>query len=141
MLHCPSIILPDDVLYLLDDRLSKHHSSKRRELSVRTFLCVEKIRTILACICSDVIAARPDASQCSTIFGILSKTQIWEDRYNRPDDVDSGSDALTHKASLALKIKLSGRHILWKRQALIWKLRASDQPSGWHILWSRRAKP
>jgi hypothetical protein len=32
-------------------------------------------------------------------MGILSKTQIWEDRCNRPDDVDSHPNALIHNAS------------------------------------------
>jgi hypothetical protein len=39
----------------------------------------------------------------------LSKTQIWEDSYNRLDDVDFRSDALIHMASRAFKIKTSER--------------------------------
>jgi hypothetical protein len=50
-------------------------------------------------------------------MGFLSKTQIWEDRCNRPDDVDSLSDALIHKASCAIKIQMSGRQPLWSRSA------------------------
>jgi hypothetical protein len=42
-------------------------------------------------------------------MGFLSKTQIWEDRCNRLDDVDSSSDALIHKASCAFKIHTSRR--------------------------------
>jgi hypothetical protein len=42
-------------------------------------------------------------------MGFLSKTQIWEDRCNRPDDVDSRPDALIHKASIAFKIQTFGR--------------------------------
>jgi hypothetical protein len=42
-------------------------------------------------------------------MGFLSKTQIWEDRCNRPDDVDSRPDVLIHKASIAFKIQTSGR--------------------------------
>jgi hypothetical protein len=41
--------------------------------------------------------------------GFLSKTQIWEDRCNRPDDVDSHLDTLIDKASIAFKIQTSGR--------------------------------
>jgi hypothetical protein len=41
--------------------------------------------------------------------GFLSKTQLWEDRCNRPDDVDSHPDALIHKASIVFKIQMSGR--------------------------------
>jgi len=37
-------------------------------------------------------------------MGFPSKTQIWEDRCNYPDDVDSRPDALIHKASIAFKI-------------------------------------
>jgi hypothetical protein len=37
-------------------------------------------------------------------MGFPSKTQLWEDRCNRPDDVDSHLDALIHKASIAFKI-------------------------------------
>jgi hypothetical protein len=42
-------------------------------------------------------------------MGFLSKTQIWEDSCNRPDDVDSHPDVFIHKASRAFKIKTSGR--------------------------------
>jgi len=43
----------------------------------------------------------------------LSKTQIWEDRSNRLNDVDSRPDALIHKASCAFKIQTSGRQPSW----------------------------
>jgi len=46
-------------------------------------------------------------------MGFLSKTQIWEDSCNRPDDVDSHPDALIHKASRAFKIKTSGLQSSW----------------------------
>jgi hypothetical protein len=36
----------------------------------------------------------------------LSKTHIWEDRCNRPDDVDSRPVALIHEASCAFKIQM-----------------------------------
>jgi hypothetical protein len=36
--------------------------------------------------------------------GFLSKTQIWEDCCNRPNDVDSRPDVLIHKASIAIQI-------------------------------------
>jgi hypothetical protein len=42
-------------------------------------------------------------------MGFPSKTQIWEDRYNHPDDVDSRPNALIHKASCTFKIKTFGR--------------------------------
>jgi hypothetical protein len=43
----------------------------------------------------------------------LSKTQIWEDCCNRPDDVDSRLDALIHKASNAIQIQTSRRQSSW----------------------------
>jgi len=46
-------------------------------------------------------------------MGFLSKTQIWEDRCNRPDDVDSCSNTLIHKASFAFKIQMSRRPFPW----------------------------
>jgi hypothetical protein len=84
-------------------------------------------------------------------IGFLSKTQIWEDRYNHPNNVDSRPEELIHKASRAFKIKTSGRRPSWSghasyiymeiacikkivqtlafmvrtREALIWKLRAA----------------
>jgi hypothetical protein len=78
-----------------------------------------------------------------------SKTQLWEDRCNRPDDVDSRPDALILKASIAFKSRLPDtraldmeitciRSTVWTtiplvqtREALIWKLLAAEvQPSG-----------
>jgi len=44
----------------------KHHLSGRWELSIWTFLCVEKLQTALGCIRPDVSATRSDAFQCST---------------------------------------------------------------------------
>jgi hypothetical protein len=44
--------------------------------------------------------------------GILSKTQIWEDRYNCPD-------ALIHKAIIAIQIQMSGRQSAWSGRACI----------------------
>jgi len=75
--------------------------------------------------------------------GFLSKTQIWEDRCKRPDDVDSLPDALIHKASCAFKIQTSGRQhsMVRTRELLIWKLRASDQLSVRLFPWSESAKP
>jgi hypothetical protein len=49
----------------------------------------------------------------------LSKTQIWEDRCNRLDDVDSRPDMLIHKASIPFKIQTSGRQSSWSGHASI----------------------
>jgi len=46
-------------------------------------------------------------------IGFLSKTLIWEDNYNRPDDVCSRPDALTRKVSRAFKVQPSGRQSSW----------------------------
>jgi hypothetical protein len=46
-------------------------------------------------------------------MGFLSKTQIWEDSCNHPDDVDSHPDVLTHKASRAFKIQTFGCQSSW----------------------------
>jgi hypothetical protein len=63
----------DDVVFRLKAHLSKHHPSGRRELSVKTSLCLQKLWTVLGCIRPDVSATRPDFSatrpdafQCST---------------------------------------------------------------------------
>jgi len=45
--------------------LVKQHPSRRRELSVRTPISIEKCQTILDCICPDVMATRSDALQSS----------------------------------------------------------------------------
>jgi hypothetical protein len=50
-------------------------------------------------------------------MGFLSKTHIWEDSCNRPDDVDSRLDAHIHKASRAFKIQTSERQPSWSRRA------------------------
>jgi len=54
----------------LDAQLSKHHLSRRRELSVWTFLCVKKLRIVPSCIRPNVSTTRPDAVQFSTSYGI-----------------------------------------------------------------------
>lgn len=60
----------DDVIIHLDSQLSKHHSSGWQELSVQTFLCVENLWTILACIHPEFSATCLDAFQCSTSWKI-----------------------------------------------------------------------
>jgi hypothetical protein len=51
--------------------------------------------------------------------GFLFKTQIWEDRCNRPDDVDSRPDTFIHKASIAFKIQTSGYQSSWSERSSI----------------------
>jgi hypothetical protein len=50
-------------------------------------------------------------------IGFPSKRQIWEDHYNRPNDVDSLLDAHIYKASYAFKIQTSGRQPSWSGRA------------------------
>lgn len=51
--------------------------------------------------------------------GFLSKTQIWEDCCNCPDDVDFRPDALIHKASIAIQIQMPERQSSWSGCACI----------------------
>jgi hypothetical protein len=51
--------------------------------------------------------------------GFLSKTQIWEDCCNRPNDVDYCLDVLIHKASIVIQIQTSGRQSAWSGSAFI----------------------
>jgi hypothetical protein len=104
--HC---IRPEDVIFYPNAQLSNHHLSGRRELSIQTFPCVEKLQIALACIRPDDSAARLTPSSVRSAMGSLSKTQIWEDSCSRLNDVFSRPDALIHKASRAFKIQMSGR--------------------------------
>jgi hypothetical protein len=52
-------------------------------------------------------------------MGFPSKTQLWEDCCNRPDDVDSRPNALIHEVSIAFKIQMSGRQSSWSRRTSI----------------------
>jgi hypothetical protein len=76
-------------------------------------------------------------------MGFPSKTQIWEDCCNCPDNVDSHPNTLIHKASIAFKIQTSRRQSSWSGhstirstvrttiplvrtyEALVWKLHAA----------------
>jgi hypothetical protein len=53
------------------------------------------------------------------VSGFLSKTQIWEDCCNRPNDVNSRPDTLIHKASIVIQIQTSGRQPAWSERASI----------------------
>jgi hypothetical protein len=118
---------PNDVSYRPDAQLSKapaiqttchtvwmhirlkHHPSERHGFPIW------QLRTR-----SDDLAARPDDPQCSAkASGFLSKTQIWEDFFNRPDDVDSRPDTLIDKASITIQIQSSGRRSSWSERECI----------------------
>jgi len=104
----------------------KHHPSGKQEIFVWTFLYVEKLRIVPACICSDVSAAHLDATQCSISY------EIWI-----PIRTCSSIRQVAHSKFRRLDDGLHGR----MREPHIWKLCLSNQPFGRHILWSGRAKP
>jgi hypothetical protein len=129
--HIPSksnripCIHPDDMIFRPDAQLSNHHPSGRRELSVQTFLCVEKIQTALGSIRPDVSATQPDAFRCLTREGFRFKTQIWEDSWNHSYDVCSCPDAILDKASRTYKVQPSGRSslnmvIVCRKSSTVW---------------------
>jgi len=62
---------PDDMSYRPNAHQTKASSFWTTWIHVRIFLYVEKLQTTLACIRSDVSAARPDNSQCSTKLQIF----------------------------------------------------------------------
>jgi len=95
---CPfvqSIIRPDDENFLSGPSPVSKSFKLLKLVSVQTFQ--QHIRTTLS------------ARQAS---GFLSKTQLWEDRCNRPD-------ALIHKASIVFKSQTSERQSAWSRPACI----------------------
>jgi hypothetical protein len=86
------IIRPDDENFLSEPSSVSRSFEQLQLASVWMFQ--QHIRTTLS--------VRP-------AMGFPSKTQIWEDRSNRPDDVDSHPDALIPKASITFKIQTSKR--------------------------------
>jgi len=100
----------------------KNHLSKRRELSVRNPISVQKLQTVQGCIRSDVSATHPDVIQCSTsnrvsvldtVMGRRMQT-VQMSGLHRPDAVPG----------------MVSLHSL-DAQSLLWKLRAAEvQPSG-----------
>jgi hypothetical protein len=116
-IHCS--IRPDDVPYSPDASQTKHHPSGRRVFSVlypsRRLSSPSRHLSVI------------DQIQ------ILSKFNLREDCFNRPDDIDSRPEALIHKARIAIQISPSGRQsaLVRMRLQLIWKLPIRLQPSGW----------
>jgi len=104
--------------------------------SIRTFLCVEKLRTAPACIRPDISAVRPDDTQCSTSYGISFQNTVMG-RLLQPSGQRGFPSGRAHP--------LGKYHIqnpdVWTREHQIWKLHASDQPSGRPSPWSGRTKP
>jgi len=97
-----SIIHPDDENFPSGPSPMSRSFELLQLASIRTFQ--QHVRTTL------------NVRQAS---GFLSKAQLWEDRCNRPDDVDSCLDALIHKASIAIQIQTSGHQSTWSGCACI----------------------
>jgi hypothetical protein len=91
-LNCPSIIRPDD------ENFPSEPSSVSRSFELFQLASVQTsqqhVRTPLS---------------VQSAMGFLSKTQIWKDSCNHPDNVDSYPDALIYKASRPFKIQTSRR--------------------------------
>jgi hypothetical protein len=105
----------------------KHHSSGRRELSVRTSIYVQKLRTVPSCIRPKVSATLPNAHQCLTSKTIsfqntdMERQQqtVWTSGLHRPY-------AILDKASLVEDVQSSGRQsTLSGRSDLIMKIACS----------------
>jgi hypothetical protein len=72
-------IRPDNVVFRPDTHLSSIIRLEDEKFLSRPSICVQKLRTVLGCICPDVSATRPDAFQCST-----SKTDFFpKHRYGK----------------------------------------------------------
>jgi hypothetical protein len=105
----------------------KQHSSGRRDLSVQTPICVQKLRTVPSCIHSDVSATRPDAFQCSTSKMI----SFPKHRYGKTAGTVRTTllfhlNAILDKARHAEDFQLSGRQFtLSGRPVLIMKITCS----------------
>jgi hypothetical protein len=91
MLNYPSIIRPDDENFMFGP------SSVSRSFEL---FQLASVRTSQQCVRTSF--------NVRLAMGFLSKTQIWEDSCNHPDDVDSCSDALIYKASCAFKVQPFG---------------------------------
>jgi len=121
---------PDDVSYRLDAQMSKapavwttchtvrthirlkHHPSGRHGFPSRPS-SVSRSFELLQLASAWTIQCLTKALQ------FLSETQIWEDRCNCSDDVDSRPDALIHKASIVIQIQTSGRQLSWSGRSCI----------------------
>jgi hypothetical protein len=161
ILHCFSsqrfqfpAIRPDNVSHRSDALTDQASSIRTTCIPVRTFTVSRSYRYSLRP--SGRFSSPSERLSVIDQLQILSKFNLREDCFNRPDDVDSRPDALLYKARIAIQISLSGRqsalvrthvHQLRKlsirlqssgrlpfmvrtRALQIWKLRVEDQPSG-----------
>jgi hypothetical protein len=110
-------ICPEDEIFRPDTQLSKHHPSERENFSSGPSSVSRSFNLFqLASVRMFQQYFRMPLSVRSAIR-FLSRSQIWEDSWNRSDDVDSCLDALIHKASRAFKIHTSGRQSSWSGPA------------------------
>jgi len=121
---------PDDVSDRLDAHLSKVPAVRTTCHTVRTPICLKHhpsgpspvSRSFKLIQLASVQTFQQHIQMTLSVrqaSGFLSKAQLWEDRCNRPDDVDFRSDALIHKASIAIQIQTSGRRSSWSGRVCI----------------------
>jgi hypothetical protein len=121
---------PSERRGILSGRSSvKQHPSERRELSVRTPICVQKLRTVPSYIHSDVSATCPNTFQCSTSKRI-SFPNTYMGRQLQPSGRRSHSVWMLSLIRQDVQISCNRLDASLHCQDL-WKLRAAGvQPSG-----------
>jgi hypothetical protein len=80
-------IRPNDVEFRPGIHMSKHHPSKWQDLSVRTFLCREASNFSRLHPSGRLSNTSERLSVFDKLKDFFSKTQIWEDSCNHPDNV------------------------------------------------------
>jgi hypothetical protein len=135
----------------------KHHPSRRRELSVRTFPCVEKFRTAPACIRPNVFSSMSERLSVfdklqdffpKHSYGKLAATirmtwipvrtrssirQVSQFKSRRPDDAPHGPDERASDMEIVCikSIVWTIISLVWTHEVFIWKLLAAEvRPSG-----------
>jgi len=136
--------LLDYVIYRPDAQLSKASSVQ----TTRTFhpdlpLCQKALNYSSLHPSGRFSSTSRRHSVFDQLWDFFPKTQIWEDRCNSPNDVNPSPNELIHKASCAFKILDVQKTALMvrTRELLIWKWRASDQPSEQPFPCFGHAKP
>jgi hypothetical protein len=156
----------DDVSYRPDAHQTKASFVRTTWIPVRTFLCVEKLRTVLAYIRPDDSAARPDDPQCSIKlqdffpkhrYGKIAATvrmtwisvrahssirQVSQFKSRRPEASHHGPDRRVSNMKIACITSTFRTTILpiQTRKASVWKLLAANvRPSGRQgdTIWTR----
>jgi hypothetical protein len=109
---------------------TKHHPFGRRSFSFGPF-------TVSRSFCSSLHSSKHLSSLSGHLsmidqLQILSKFNLREDCFNRPNDVDSRLDRLIHKARITIQISPSGRLLALVRTRVqqLRKLPIRLQPSG-----------